>query len=73
MESLTLEQIYFMSEIIGVIAVIISLIYVGLQVKQNTHVVRLNTVHNIAEGKRESTSMRVVIGSLTNILLIHCF
>ncbi len=57
MESLTLEQIYFMSEIIGVIAVIISLFYVGLQVKQNTHMVRLNTVRNIAEGQREPTSM----------------
>ena len=57
MESLTLEQLYFMSEIIGVITVIISLIYVGLQVKQNTHVVRLNIVHNIEEGQRESTSL----------------
>ena len=36
MESLTLEQAYFISEIIGVFAVVISLIYVGFQVRQNT-------------------------------------
>ena len=36
METLTLEQAYYLSEIIGVFAVVISLIYVGLQVKQNT-------------------------------------
>ena len=36
MEPLTLEQIYFIGQTISAIAVVLSLIYVGLQVKQNT-------------------------------------
>ena len=36
MESLTLEQIYFIGQTISAIAVVLSLIYVGLQIKQNT-------------------------------------
>jgi len=68
MESLTLEQAYFLSEIIGVIAVVISLIYVGLQVKQNTHVVRLNTVHNIAEGQRECNALMAANGDLCEVI-----
>jgi len=36
METLTLEQIYFIGQTISALAVVLSLIYVGLQVKQNT-------------------------------------
>ena len=36
MESLTLEQIYFVGQTISAIAVVLSLIYVGFQIKQNT-------------------------------------
>jgi hypothetical protein len=68
MESLTLEQIYFMSEIIGVFAVVVSLVYVGLQVKQNTQSIRLNTVHNIAEGQREVNSMMATNSELSAIV-----
>lgn len=37
METLTLEQIYFIGQTISAIAVVISLIYVALQIKQNTN------------------------------------
>ncbi len=36
METLTLEQIYFIGQTISALAVVLSLIYVGLQIKQNT-------------------------------------
>ena len=36
METITLEQMYYIGEMIGVIAVIASLIYLALQVQQNT-------------------------------------
>ncbi len=41
MESLTLEQSYYIGELVAAIAVVISLIYVGLQVKQNTEATRV--------------------------------
>ena len=36
MESLTLEQVYFIGQTISAVAVILSLVYVGLQIRQNT-------------------------------------
>ncbi len=38
-----------LGEMIGAIAIIISLIYVGLQVRQTTKAVRLNTAHDVAD------------------------
>ncbi len=43
METLTLEHTYFIAEIMGVIALIISLIYVAHQIKQNTQMMRVGT------------------------------
>jgi hypothetical protein len=45
MEPYTLEQMYFLVQIFAGIAVVVSLIYVGLQVKQNTQALRLNAQH----------------------------
>ena len=53
METFTLEQASYLAEIIGVIAVIISIIYLGFQVKQNTKVIALGTVHSICSAFRE--------------------
>ena len=36
METLTLESIYFIGQTIAAIAIVVSLIYVGIQVRQNT-------------------------------------
>ena len=38
-----------LGELVGGIAIIVSLVYVGIQVKQNTKVLRLNTAHNTTE------------------------
>jgi hypothetical protein len=48
------EAISAIAEVVGVIAVIASLIYVGLQVKQNTEIARANIVH-----ETNATSLRV--------------
>ena len=53
MESFTLEQASYLAEIIGVIAVVVSLIYLGLQVKQNTRSMRIQTVHDLSAQFRE--------------------
>ncbi|MFQ5660311.1 MAG: hypothetical protein ACE5GZ_07775 [Gammaproteobacteria bacterium] len=53
MEIIALEQLYFISQILAGIAVFISLIYVGYQVKQNTKAITLSTVHDICEGFRD--------------------
>jgi len=42
MTTLTLEQIYYIGELAGVIALITSLIYVGKQLRQNTEQMRTN-------------------------------
>ena len=53
METLTLEQASYLDEIIGVIAVVISLVYLGLQVKQNTRSIRIQIVHDLSSQFRE--------------------
>jgi len=49
MESITLEQAYYIGEIIAAVAVIASLVYLAVQLKQNTQAIRLNTGHNASE------------------------
>ncbi len=46
---MTLLEWGALGELIGGIAIIVSLIYVGLQIKQNTETLKLNTIHNTAE------------------------
>ena len=48
MESITLEQASYLAEIIGVVVVVISIIYLAIQVKQNTRSMRIQTVHDIS-------------------------
>ncbi|MDC1437040.1 hypothetical protein N8303_07330 [Gammaproteobacteria bacterium] len=45
-----LEQIYFIAEIISAIAVILSLVYVGYQIKLNTAEKRVDSVQSIISG-----------------------
>ncbi len=44
METITLEQSPYLAEIVGVFAIVVSLIYLTLQVRQNTRTTRLETV-----------------------------
>lgn len=45
-----LEQIYFIAEIISAIAVVLSLVYVGRQIKLNTAEKRVDSVQSIISG-----------------------
>ena len=46
---MTLFEWGALGELVGGIAIIVSLIYVGLQIKQNTNALKLNTAHNTVE------------------------
>lgn len=52
MEAITLEQAAYISETVAAVAVLITLIYLGMQVRQNTRAVCLNTIHGISEAFR---------------------
>lgn len=56
MESLTLEQAYLISQIMAGVAVVISLVYVGIQLKQNTRAMKQDSVKNIIESLRDATA-----------------
>lgn len=43
MEALTLEQAYYIAEIVGVLSIVISLTYVAAQIRQNTMAIRSDT------------------------------
>jgi hypothetical protein len=48
METLTLEQAYYIGELLGVFAIVASLIYLALQLRQRTKLIRLSTLHHIS-------------------------
>ena len=54
METMTLEQMYYIGELIAAVAVIMSLVYVAKEVNQNTNVLKLN---NSSEFIRWNTGM----------------
>jgi hypothetical protein len=47
MESLTLEQAYYIAEIIGVLSIVMSLVYVAMQIRQNTMAIRSDTAQSV--------------------------
>ena len=47
MESLTLEQLSSVAEIIGAILIVISLVYVAVQIRQNTMAIRSDTAQSV--------------------------
>ena len=62
------EQIYYAAEMISVVAVVISLIYVGIQVKQNTRAVKNNTLQNISENQLNVHGLLAAHGDLAEIV-----
>ena len=69
METSTLEQVAYLAEIIGVILVIVSLIYLSSQVKQNTHQLKIqglkeaitefvNAFANLSENSQTTNILR---------------
>jgi hypothetical protein len=49
METLTLEQAYYVGELTAALAVIISLLYVGRQMKQNTEAIQINAAQEFVQ------------------------
>jgi len=66
---MTLEEFNYIAEIIGSIAIIASLIYVALQVRQNTIAVRLSTLHDVKDTIREVNLIVAEQGDLAEILV----
>ena len=42
METLTLEQSYYIAQVVAAVILVLSVIYLALQVRQNTHAMRLS-------------------------------
>ena len=69
METITLEQAYYISQLAGTLAVITSLIYVAIQIRQNTHSVKLNAAQNLSHELRESLALLASDAGLSDIHL----
>ena len=69
MEILTLEQAYYISQLIGTLAVIISLVYVAKQIRQNTNTIKLNSAQNLSHELRESLALLASDAELSGIHL----
>lgn len=52
MEFITLEQVYYLGVLLVAIAAVLSLVYIGIQIKRYTQVVRLNNAHNVTQELR---------------------
>ncbi len=68
METLTLEQIYFIGQTIAAMAVVASLIYVGFQVRQNTTATQIASAQAYAAAENEVVGLINVSPNLADIL-----
>ena len=69
MESFTLEKAYYISQLIGTLALIVSLIYVAVQIRQNTQTAKLNSAQNLSHELRESLALLASDAGLSDIHL----
>ena len=58
METLTLEQAYYMGELLAAVIVIISIFYLAAQVKHSTRATQLQTTHDMTMQCFPSKHMR---------------
>jgi hypothetical protein len=68
MDTQLLEQLYYIGELVSVIAVIGTLIYVGVQVRQNTLAVKSSTLQNISENQLNVHGLIAAHGDLADIV-----
>jgi hypothetical protein len=57
MGNIALEEAYYLAQISAGIAVVFSLIYVGIQLKQNTRAIRLTTMESVLQQFREHEAL----------------
>ncbi len=66
---MTLEDFYFVSQIIAVFAIIGSLIFVGIQIRQNTRATRAASHHAVSNSLNDLNCMFAESGEVTRIWL----
>ena len=64
---MALEQYAYVAEIVGVIVIAVTLIYLAIQTKQNTAAVRSSVRHAVLEADRESIRMFIDYPSLNKL------
>ena len=69
METLTLEQAYYIGELIAAFVVIISVVYLALQVRQNTQTLRLNAQHDASSEFVQWQQLLAQNGELMEIVM----
>jgi hypothetical protein len=69
MDTITLEQAYYIAELVATLAIITSLIYVAVQIRQNTHAVKLSSAQNLSHELRESLGLLASDADLSDIHL----
>lgn len=62
------EAIGAISELIGAIAVVVTLIYLAIQIRQNTRAIRLDTGHDITEEYRDIFALMAVNKELATLV-----
>ena len=67
MNTQTIALLGALGELVSAIAVVVSLIYVGIQVKQNTRAIRSNTLQNISENQLNIYALLAANGDLAEI------
>jgi hypothetical protein len=63
-----LEQWSFVSQIVGAVAVVLSLIFVGVSIQQNTRAVRLSTAQNFQADFRQHELVTAQSSDLADIM-----
>lgn len=69
MTEMNLNKLGYLGELNGGIALIASLIFVGLQIRQNTRALRLSQYREIHNGLRESLSTATADAKVAEIVL----
>ena len=69
MESMTLEQAYYIAEIVGVLSIVISLVYVAVQIRQNTMAIRSDTSQSIHDAWGDVYGRLSTNSELTQIMM----
>jgi len=67
-DSPTLEQLSYFAEMIGVVAVVVSLLYLAVQVRMSARVARLTAAHSLAESWRDTAGLIAGSSDLADIL-----
>lgn len=63
-----MEQLSYLAEIVAAVAIVISIIFLALEIRQNTVAVRLSTLHDVKDTIREVNLLAADKADLAEIL-----